>query len=564
MSGQQGPASIRLEDEKTLPPRSRDQDENDSLSDAEGHTAIGGRDGGDATAPLSPAMPSAELTDFLAPPEADDELGRLGGFRILKILGHGGMGVVFQGEDPRLGRQVAIKAMLPHLAGSRSSQERFLREARAAATLADDHIVPIFHVGEDRGAPFIVMPFLQGEPLDERLKRDKSLPIAEVLRIGREAAQGLAAAHQRGLIHRDIKPANIWLEGDRRRVKILDFGLARATTDSTGLTQTGAIIGTPQYMAPEQASGKKDLDHRCDLFSLGCVLYRLATGRVPFKGDDTLAILSALALDEPERPSALRKDMPESLSDLVMQLLAKKPEERPESAQAVVDALQKIEAQSTASSSAALPSWTLRSTGLARPAGPAGRGKKRLPLPWLLGSAAGLLAAVIAGIILFRQTPNESKVLVTTERPRGDDDKKAGIVKQQGNELAAKVVGRYRLAFREQTGSHKGETRWQFTQDRAIENGNEKGTWRIEGGKVILTYSQPFYGQAVLEFQGDNTLVGKHQQQNGQVFNWVLTREESPKAGEPESRRSNGKELQAACLAVRAVACKSPSGRRAT
>ena len=131
--------------------------------------------------------------------------------------------------------------------------------------------MPIHQVGEDRGVPFVAMQFLEGEPLDERLKREGRLSVAEVVRIGRETAEGLAAAHDKGLIHRDIKPANIWLEGKKGRVKILDFGLARAAADDSHLTQTGAILGTPAYMAPEQAGGEK-VDPRCDLFSLGCVL----------------------------------------------------------------------------------------------------------------------------------------------------------------------------------------------------------------------------------------------------------------------------------------------------
>jgi serine/threonine protein kinase len=267
--------------ERTVPPASRDGQE--SLSDAAGQTAVGADRKGDATQSLPAGGLSPELIDFLAPPQAEGELGRLGGFRILKVLGHGGMGVVFQGEDPRLGRKVAIKAMLPHLAGSKSAQQRFLREAKAAATLQHDHIVPIHHVDEDRGAPFNVMPLLEGEALDAQLRRQQRLPVAEVLRIGRETARGLAAAHRHGFIHRDIKPANLWLEGEARRVKILDFGLARAASEEAALTQSGAIVGTPQYMAPEQAGGAP-VDTRCDLFSLGCVLYRLCTGILPFKG----------------------------------------------------------------------------------------------------------------------------------------------------------------------------------------------------------------------------------------------------------------------------------------
>ena len=221
--------------------------------------------------------------DFLAPSQAADELGRLGCYRVLKVLGHGGMGVVFEAEDPQLRRKVALKAMLPTLAASETARKRFLREAQTAAAIEHDHIVPIFQVGEDRGVPFIAMPLLKGEPLDRRLLRESRLPLSEVIRIGRETAAGLAAAHKKGLIHRDIKPANLWLE-ETGRVKILDFGLARAAADSGQLTQSGAIIGTPAYMAPEQVDGKT-LDARCDLFSLGCVLYRLSTGELPFQRD---------------------------------------------------------------------------------------------------------------------------------------------------------------------------------------------------------------------------------------------------------------------------------------
>src|SRR5262249_8373354 len=162
----------------------------------------------------------------------------------------------------------------------------------AAAAVEHDHIVRIYQVGEDRGVPFLAMEFLRGEPLDARLKRAGKLPIPEVLRIGREMAEGLAAAHAAGLIHRDVKPGNTWLEGEpgkgglggeRGRVKLLDFGLARSTAEASTLTQSGAIVGTPAYMAPEQAQGRK-VDARCDLFSLGCVLYQLATGEMPFKG----------------------------------------------------------------------------------------------------------------------------------------------------------------------------------------------------------------------------------------------------------------------------------------
>src|SRR5262249_258055 len=155
-----------------------------------------------------------------------------------------------------------------------------------------------YQVGEDRGVPFLAMQLLEGESLEARLDRQGRLPATETLRIGREIAEGLAAAHDKGLIHRDIKPANVWLEGEKGRVKVLGLGLARASTGESQLTQQGVVVGTPSYMAPEQANGK-DVDSRCDLFSLGCVLYRMCTARLPFKGSDTLSTLMAVASQQP-------------------------------------------------------------------------------------------------------------------------------------------------------------------------------------------------------------------------------------------------------------------------
>jgi formylglycine-generating enzyme required for sulfatase activity len=284
----------------------------------------------------------AELRALLAPPQQPDELGRLGSYRILQLLGHGGMGAVFRAEDPRLGRQVALKIMLPSQNLSPTARQRFLREARLAATLEHVHIITVFQVDEDRGILYMVMPFLKGEPLDARLRREKTLPVAEILRIGREIAEGLAAAHARGLIHRDIKPGNIWLEGPRQRVIILDFGLACAREDRGQLTRTGVALGTPAYMAPEQANGL-EVDERSDLFSLGCVLYRLSTGRVPFQGSDTLSILLAVVNAEPQAPQVLNPVLPSALCDLTLQLLAKTPADRPASAQVVAETLAELE-----------------------------------------------------------------------------------------------------------------------------------------------------------------------------------------------------------------------------
>ncbi|HBI45056.1 MAG TPA: serine/threonine protein kinase [Planctomycetales bacterium] len=287
----------------------------------------------------------------LAPPQLPDEIGRLGGYRLLAELGRGGMGVVYKAEDLKLKRLVALKVMAPGLAADEASRQRFLREAVAMAAVHHDNIVVIHAVDEDNGVPFLAMEFLQGMPLDKWLKGGRKATPVQVLKIGREIAEGLAAAHERGLIHRDIKPGNIWLDSAHKgRVKILDFGLARSGTEDVHLTHSGAIVGTPAYMAPEQARAEK-VDARSDLFSLGCVLYRLCTGTMPFAGDTTMALLMALALDHPKTVCELNPEIPVALSDLVTRLLEKEPAKRPQSAREVVQAIQAIGRAPASSSS---------------------------------------------------------------------------------------------------------------------------------------------------------------------------------------------------------------------
>ncbi len=296
---------------------------------------------------LDPAESGESVTEdmlnVLAPPQGAEEIGRLGPYRVVKLLGAGGMGAVFQAVDARLGRLVALKILQPRLANSEVARKRFLREARAAAAIEHEHVVAIYHVGEDRGTPYIAMPFLRGRALDDRLKDGRPAPISEILRIGREIAEGLAAAHEHGMIHRDIKPGNIWLEGSKQRVKILDFGLAHAATEvDAHLTQSGAVLGTPAYMAPEQATGGK-VDHRCDLYSLGVVLYVMATGRAPFNGRSAAMILASLLRDDPVPPRDLNPDLPKPLAALIMKLMSKDSARRPPTARAVVDVIEAIE-----------------------------------------------------------------------------------------------------------------------------------------------------------------------------------------------------------------------------
>jgi TolB-like protein/predicted Ser/Thr protein kinase len=279
---------------------------------------------------------------LLAPPQSTDELGRLAGYSVLAELGHGGMGVVFRAKDVHLNRQVALKVMRPMLVGSEAARRRFLREAQAIAALTHNHIVPVYHAGEDRGVLFLAMQLLQGESLHARLAREGRLSVSEVLRIGREVAEALAAAHAGGVIHRDIKPENIWLEAGSGSVRVLDFGLAAVADEPARLTQAGLFVGTPGYAAPEQAEGES-VGPRADFFSLGCVMYQMSTAAVPFPGATTLATLNALARCQPLPPQGLNPELTASVADLIMRLLAKDPAERPASAAAIVEAITALE-----------------------------------------------------------------------------------------------------------------------------------------------------------------------------------------------------------------------------
>jgi serine/threonine protein kinase len=276
-----------------------------------------------------------------APPQGAGELGTLGRFRVLKKLGQGGMGAVYLGYDDALERKVALKIVLPQSAASGDASERFGREARAAARVKSDHVVTIFDVGEARGIPFIAMEYLLGYPLDQYLETKGELPLTHAIRICRETAMGLSAAHALGLVHRDIKPGNLWLEAPRGRVKILDFGLARVSTD-TNLTGSGLVIGTPSHMSPEQARGQA-LDGRSDLFSLGVVLYRLTTGQMPFTGDTVMAVLTSLAVDTPLSPRVVKPDIPEALDLIINRLLEKDPKDRFQTADELIEALRDVE-----------------------------------------------------------------------------------------------------------------------------------------------------------------------------------------------------------------------------
>jgi serine/threonine protein kinase len=268
---------------------------------------------------------------FLRPSAIAGHLGRLGSYEVLGVIGRGGMGVVLKAFDAALQRLTAIKVLAPQWASHAQARQRFEREARAAAQVRHENVVAIHAVEEADGLPYLVMEYVPGASLQQDLDRDGPLAVKEILRIGAQAAAGLAAAHEQDLIHRDIKPANILLDKDGN-VRLTDFGLARAVDDSS-LTQTGVIAGTPQYMAPEQARGAR-LDHRADLFSLGSVLYAMCTGRAPFRAPTTVAVLKRVCEEMPDVRDH-NPDLPDWLAEIINKLHAKRPRDRFRSADEV-------------------------------------------------------------------------------------------------------------------------------------------------------------------------------------------------------------------------------------
>lgn len=252
---------------------------------------------------------------------------RLGRYQIVGELGRGGMAVVFKAYHPALDRYVAIKVLPPQFAYDQDFVRRFLREARSAAALHHPNIVTIHDVDRADGYTFIVMQLVGGKTLDQVVRESGRLPLPRIQRITSQVVDALEHAHERGLIHRDIKPANIMVDDARNdKVTLMDFGLVRAAED-TSLTRTGTIVGTPEYMSPEQAEGG-DIDHRTDIYSLGVVLFKLVTGRVPFSKSTPHAVLIAHMTEEPPSLSSLSPDVPAGVEAVIRKALAKNPEAR--------------------------------------------------------------------------------------------------------------------------------------------------------------------------------------------------------------------------------------------
>lgn len=288
-----------------------------------------------------PPLPSEPAPRLTAP---DDSMpATIGGYTILKIIGQGGMGRVYLARDERLDRDVAIKVLHATRAGDRAARLRFLREGRAAAAVEHPNVMTIYQVGEENDLPFIVMQRLEGRTLTDYRELAGRVPVAEALRIGREAAEGLAAAHVLGLVHRDIKPDNIFLAGPTRQVKIIDFGLARdAAEDGAKLTVDGAVVGTPAYMAPERIADQ-EIDARGDVFGLGVILYELLSNRLPFEGKSMVSVLAAISRGQPPKLCDIAPDVPEAVCNLVMRMIAHDRNDRPKTAADVADELAALE-----------------------------------------------------------------------------------------------------------------------------------------------------------------------------------------------------------------------------
>ncbi|MCI0658644.1 MAG: protein kinase [Acidobacteria bacterium] len=350
---------------------------------------------------------------------------RMGPYEIRGIIGTGGMGVVYQGWDERLSRSVAVKTLKPELAKEPAFCERFVREARAVASLSHPNVTQIYYIGEEEGRPFFAMEFLEGKPLDALLREQGKLPPSRAAELIRQAALGLKAAAARGVIHRDIKPSNLVLTKEGV-LKVTDFGLAKMVVADSGLTLTGEVLGSPNYLAPEQASGAA-ADLRSDIYSLGATLYELLTGRPPFDGPTPVSIILKHVREPLRSPRHYSPELPVPLVTLTQRMLAKRPEDRPKDYDTLLREMDRLLAPVSASPEGrtTLPagSW-----GENRNAGAGGVAPSRsLPAPpvgsssglWIIGSILAL--GVIAGWGFIKQSR------VATQAPPPGSPLQAGI-----------------------------------------------------------------------------------------------------------------------------------------
>jgi TolB-like protein/tRNA A-37 threonylcarbamoyl transferase component Bud32 len=318
----------------------------------------------------------------------------LGTYEVERELGEGGMAIVYLAHDIKHDRQVAIKVLRPELAAS-LGHDRFLREIKIAAKLSHPHILPLYDSGEANGMLYYVMPFVEGESLADYVAREKQLSVEEAVQITREVAEALSVAHSFGLVHRDIKPENVMMTGGH--AVVADFGIALAIDSAGGekLTQTGMAVGTPAYMSPEQAQGEA-IDGRADIYSLGCMMYEMLVGQIPFTAPTPMAMIARHTMDHPTPISIMRESIPPDLENIVFVAMEKTPADRFRTAQHMVDALKAWE-QGTATKVRQSAMMQRRATGMYGQAPAAQPWWKKLALP------AGAGALVVAGGVIVWQ-----------------------------------------------------------------------------------------------------------------------------------------------------------------
>jgi serine/threonine protein kinase len=323
-----------------------------------------------------------------------------GRYHVTRKIGQGGMGAVYEAKHTAIGGRFAVKVLLDKYAKRDAIVARLKQEAQLATSLDHEHIIRVTDFGStDDGRTFVVMEFLEGESLAERLARESKMSEQAILRIASQAASALGAAHAKGIVHRDIKPENVFLikRKDQDFVKIVDFGISKnlrasdEQEDQPRLTQTGMVLGTPLYMSPEQARGDEDLDHRVDIYALGVIMYEAATGRVPFSGTNYLSVISQVLNDEPKPVRELRPELSDELEAIVARAMAKKRDDRYPSASAMLEDLN------------ALLDDPTHSTERARITSP----RRRLPRPkipkiaWAIGGIGVLIAAVTIAVVMM-------------------------------------------------------------------------------------------------------------------------------------------------------------------
>jgi serine/threonine protein kinase len=347
-----------------------------------------------------------------------------GRYQIVKELGRGAMGIVYQAHDPEIGRSIAVKVLREDRMTTEAFVQRFLKEARAIGRLSHPNIVTVYDIGQDRGTVYIAMEFLEGEPLDKVIER-KKFSFEDIVDLGLQMGEALHYAHQRGIVHRDVKPSNIIIQ-PTGRIKITDFGIAHIEDPTASIqTQAGEILGTPAYMSPQQATSQP-LDGRSDLFSLGVILYELATGGRPFLGKNLAAIFHSVTHDHPPPPADINPEVPLNLSQIIMKCLNKDPEERYATGEALAEDLEKCLAK--------------RESGPAEESAASLKGKKKKKGIVIL-IAAVTIAGVIGGLSYYLTIPEKktSSAIAKPEILPKVEKVKTALLKVESTPVGAQI-----------------------------------------------------------------------------------------------------------------------------